>query len=60
MVGDINVGKTNIVKRYINNSFDDYEPTIGVEFATKTIQLPNKQKVKVQIWDTCNIFLNLN
>jgi GTPase SAR1 family protein len=29
--------------------------TIGVEFATKIIQLPNSVKVKAQIWDTGTI-----
>jgi len=27
-------------------------PTIGVEFATKTVKLLNGEKVKAQIWDT--------
>ena len=27
-------------------------PTIGVEFATKVIQLKNEVYVKAQIWDT--------
>lgn len=27
-------------------------PTIGVEFATKTVKLLGGEKVKAQIWDT--------
>ncbi len=27
-------------------------PTIGVEFATKTVTLPDGGKIKTQIWDT--------
>ena len=27
-------------------------PTIGVEFATKTVTLSNGEKIKAQIWDT--------
>ena len=27
-------------------------PTIGVEFATKTVTLSNGERMKAQIWDT--------
>ena len=40
ITGDSGVGKTNLLSRFIDNSFSlDTKPTIGVEFATKTIQL---------------------
>ena len=40
MTGDSGVGKTNLLSRYIDNSFTlDTKPTIGVEFATKTINI---------------------
>ncbi|CAD8088843.1 unnamed protein product [Paramecium sonneborni] len=52
LIGDSGVGKTNILKRFINNEFQlESKPTIGVEFATKTIQQSGKA-VKCQIWDT--------
>ncbi|CAD8092553.1 unnamed protein product [Paramecium sonneborni] len=52
LIGDSGVGKTNILKRFINNEFQlESKPTIGVEFATKTIQSSGKA-VKCQIWDT--------
>ena len=52
LVGDTNVGKTNILSRlnkqkFLNNS----KPTIGVEFSTKTFEYDNAQ-IKTQIWDT--------
>lgn len=33
--------------------YSPLDPTIGVEFATKTLQLSNNVKIKSQIWDTC-------
>lgn len=49
---DSGVGKTNILSRFANNQFSlESKPTIGVEFATKTLQVSDKQ-VKMQVWDT--------
>jgi len=46
------VGKTNILSRFSKNEFNlESKPTIGVEFATKTMNVGNKV-VKAQIWDT--------
>ena len=50
--GDCGVGKSNILLRYMHNTFEETVPTIGVEFATKIITLPNSVRVKAQIWDT--------
>ncbi|KRX00403.1 P-loop containing nucleoside triphosphate hydrolase [Pseudocohnilembus persalinus] len=40
--------------RYVKGDVPKHDaPTIGVEFGTKTLNLPdNDQKVKLQIWDT--------
>lgn len=52
LIGDINVGKTSIVKRFRDGTFDTtYRTTIGVDFAIRTVEIDNKQ-VKLQIWDT--------
>lgn len=52
MIGDSGVGKTNLLSRFVEDSFTmDSKPTIGVEFATKTVHLENKT-IKNQIWDT--------
>ena len=52
LIGDSGVGKTNLLSRFSNNEFTlESRPTIGVEFATKTITVADK-KIKTQIWDT--------
>ena len=53
LVGDVNVGKTYMLMRYIHGEIPkDVHNTIGVEFATQKIQLKDGGTVKAQIWDT--------
>lgn len=53
VVGDTGVGKTNLI--YV---FDKgrkplaANPTVGVEFTSKTIRLNDNRRVRAQIWDT--------
>lgn len=52
LIGDSGVGKSNILSRYTRNEFClESKSTIGVEFATRTLQVEGKT-VKAQIWDT--------
>ena len=52
IVGDSNVGKTNLLKRFINESFSsNTKATIGVELISKTYSI-NNEIIKVDIWDT--------
>jgi len=52
LIGDSGVGKSNLLSRFTKNEFNlDSKSTIGVEFATRSIQVDNKT-VKAQIWDT--------
>ena len=52
IIGDSGVGKTNLVSRYLKDSFkEDTKATIGVEFGEKKYTFNNK-KIKAQIWDT--------
>ena len=54
LLGDVSVGKTSIIGRYIDNSFDEkYKCTIQVECKTKVIDLDENTAVKMNIWDTC-------
>ena len=53
LVGDINVGKTYLLMRYVQGEIPQHvQSTIGVEFATKKVQLKDGGVVKAQIWDT--------
>jgi len=53
LVGDVSVGKTSIIGRYINNSFDDdYQCTIQAEQQSKVIKEDENTSIKLNIWDT--------
>ena len=52
MVGDAAVGKSNLVVRFCDDSFEEgYISTIGVDFKFRTLQY-NDILVKLQVWDT--------
>ena len=52
VVGDIGVGKTNLINRFASDKFDtNSKATIGVEFVYKTLKI-NKEVIKVEVWDT--------
>lgn len=52
-MGDTGVGKTHLLNKYVKGVLPrNPVPTIGVEFATKTVTLKNGERVKAQIWDT--------
>ena len=52
VVGDSGVGKTNLIKRFINDTFNkDSKATVGVEFLSKTY-LINQEVFKIEIRDT--------
>ena len=50
--GDVAVGKTSIINTLLGTKFtDEYEPSIGVDFFSKTMYYKGKQ-IKLQIWDS--------
>eukprot|EP00794_Sanderia_malayensis_P019572 gene19572-21503_t len=52
LIGDSGVGKSNLLSRFTRNEFNlESKSTIGVEFATRSIQIGGKI-IKAQIWDT--------
>uniref|UniRef100_F7ESE8 RAB22A, member RAS onco family n=1 Tax=Ornithorhynchus anatinus TaxID=9258 RepID=F7ESE8_ORNAN len=52
LLGDTGVGKSSIVWRFVEDSFDpNINPTIGASFMTKTVQYQNELH-KFLIWDT--------
>ena len=51
------VGKSCILMQFIDREFKvDSDPTIGVEFASKTIKVKDKV-IKLQIWDTVQFYV---
>ena len=52
LLGETAVGKTSIIKRYYDDTFDTNEvTTISMSYVDKIIEL-NKKKYKLIIWDT--------
>ncbi|KAG7495467.1 ras-related protein Rab-38-like [Solea senegalensis] len=52
VIGDLGVGKTSIIKRYVNQVFSQhYRATIGVDFALKVLSWDNKSVLRLQLWD---------
>ena len=50
--GDAGVGKTSIINSIMGQKFvEDYEPSIGVDFFSKTIRYKGRL-IKLQIWDS--------
>ena len=65
VIGDLEVGKTSILKKLIKNEFsEEYTPTLGYEFHPYLIKV-NNSILKLQIWDMCgnesyrSVLLNL-
>lgn len=56
MLGDINVGKTNIIRRLLDQEFQEYEATVGVEFGFIEARDIDKDdpnvSLSIQLWDT--------
>eukprot|EP00825_Cyclidium_porcatum_P009428 TRINITY_DN14811_c0_g1_i2.p1 TRINITY_DN14811_c0_g1~~TRINITY_DN14811_c0_g1_i2.p1 ORF type:complete len:244 (+),score=45.56 TRINITY_DN14811_c0_g1_i2:146-877(+) len=52
IIGDQQVGKSSLLLQFSEQRFKQkHEPTIGVEFGSKMINIQN-QNIKLQIWDT--------
>ncbi|KAM4742276.1 ras-related protein Rab-38 [Anableps anableps] len=51
VIGDLGVGKTSIIKRYVHHNFSpNYRATIGVDFALKVLTW-DQETVRLQLWD---------
>ena len=59
VLGDVGVGKTNIIRRILKKESNKQEETVGVEFAfidiTDIDPVNPNIKLTIQIWDTCKI-----
>ena len=53
IIGDSKVGKTTLMKRYINGNFsENIIPSLGIELYRKIKEI-NRKKYLIKIWDTC-------
>ena len=54
IIGDYNTGKTTFLNTYIRQETVNtvYDPTIGIDFASRTITAPSGEIVKLACWDT--------
>ena len=52
IIGESGVGKTAIMQRLCENTYDTvYVTTVGVDFKPKILEI-GKKRIKMQIWDT--------
>ena len=54
LLGEVSVGKTCIINRFVNNSFDIKElSSSSASFITKTVKFDDMdEEIKFEIWDT--------
>ncbi len=58
LLGNEGVGKTSLVKRYVNSIFsDEYLTTIGIKISKKTVQI-GEIEVNLMLWDIAGDMMN--
>jgi small GTP-binding protein len=52
LLGHFGVGKTSLMKRFIDDTFsEDYKVTLGVQIQKKVVELNSTKKISLIIWD---------
>jgi len=53
VIGEPGIGKTSLIRRYVDNQFDkNYTATLGVDFALKVVPWEDpKMSIQLQLWD---------
>ena len=52
LVGHFGVGKTSLMRRFIDNAFsEDYKVTLGVQIKKKIVYTPDGEQLSLIIWD---------
>ena len=52
LLGDFAVGKTSLVRRFVDNQFSDtYLSTIGVKISRKLLSVEENHTLQIIIWD---------
>mmetsp|Transcript_13476 Transcript_13476/g.31963 ORF Transcript_13476/g.31963 Transcript_13476/m.31963 type:complete len:215 (+) Transcript_13476:90-734(+) len=53
VLGDEAAGKTSLVRRYMYGTFEEgVQPTVGMDFQSKTAYLEDGRSMRLQLWDT--------
>lgn len=53
VIGDIAVGKTSVISRYMTNTFtEEHKSSLSCEFKSKKVDLDAETVANLQIWDT--------
>jgi small GTP-binding protein len=53
IIGPLGVGKSSLLNKFTRGEFKEgYNPTLGVEFYSKSIEVDSDTPIKLQIWDT--------
>jgi len=53
LLGDSTVGKSSLLKYFTEGKFDEgCEPTVGVDFFARLVEIKPGLRVKLQLWDT--------
>ncbi|KAF6212694.1 hypothetical protein GE061_013220 [Apolygus lucorum] len=53
LIGDSTVGKSSLLKYFTDGKFAEVsDPTVGVDFFARLIEVRNGTRIKLQLWDT--------
>lgn len=53
LLGDSTVGKSSLLKRFTDGIYSDVaDPTVGVDFYARALDVEPGVKIKLQLWDT--------
>ncbi|KAK7605299.1 hypothetical protein V9T40_007157 [Parthenolecanium corni] len=53
LIGDSTVGKSSLLKSFTDGKFAEVsDPTVGVDFFAKFVEIKGNKRVKLQLWDT--------
>ncbi|EDO32176.1 predicted protein [Nematostella vectensis] len=53
LIGDSTVGKSSLLRQFTEGQFfENSDPTVGVDFHVRVLELKGDVRIKLQIWDT--------
>ena len=54
LIGEAAVGKSCLMRRFVEDKYDEVAPTLGMDLRTKAVTV-DRHKIKLQIWDTAGM-----